>query len=52
MSDGGRYAVPWGKWHPGPKEDIVRALKSEEEGGTGEARKFWEWCERETRKYI
>ncbi|TVY84908.1 putative oxidoreductase, partial [Lachnellula suecica] len=51
MKDRGRYAIPWGKWHPSPKEDILKALKSEKEGVTGEAGKFWEWCERETKIY-
>jgi NAD(P)-dependent dehydrogenase (short-subunit alcohol dehydrogenase family) len=51
VKDGGRYAVPWGRWHPGPKEEIVKTMKSEKEGGTGEAGKFWEWCDKETKKY-
>jgi NAD(P)-dependent dehydrogenase (short-subunit alcohol dehydrogenase family) len=50
--DGGRYVVPWGRWHEGVKEDIARALKNEKDGGTGEAGRFWEWCERETRRYV
>ena len=50
-ADGGRYAIPWGRWHPTPRKDIVISLKSEEEGGTGEARKFWDWCEQVTSEY-
>jgi NAD(P)-dependent dehydrogenase (short-subunit alcohol dehydrogenase family) len=43
--DGGRYVVPWGKWHPEPKEDLLLALKDESEGGTGQAGEFYKWCE-------
>ncbi|KAL9619577.1 MAG: hypothetical protein Q9160_005853 [Pyrenula sp. 1 TL-2023] len=50
--DGGKYAVPWGgRWHPGPKEDVLQALKTVEEGSTGGAEKFWDWCETETLPY-
>ena len=33
--DGGRLAIPWGRWHPAPKNAIFRSLKTGEEGGTG-----------------
>lgn len=49
--DGGRYAVPWGRWHPSPKEDILKSLKTEEEDGTGIAAEFWQWCEEQTKEY-
>lgn len=52
LEDGGRYAVPWGKWHPGPREDLLLSLKSEKEGGTGVAEKFWKWCERECKEFL
>lgn len=42
--DSGRCAVPWGRWHPGIRKDIAKAMKLKEEGGTGEAAVFWEWC--------
>ncbi|KAG4417857.1 hypothetical protein IFR04_008994 [Cadophora malorum] len=51
VTDGGKYGVPWGKWHPAPREDILAALKTEGEGGTGVAAKFLRWCEEETKKY-
>ena len=50
-ADGGRYAIPWGRWHPAPRKDILTSLKSEKEGGTGEARKFWDWCEQTVSEY-
>jgi NAD(P)-dependent dehydrogenase (short-subunit alcohol dehydrogenase family) len=49
--DGGRYAVPWGRWHAAPRKDILASLKAKDEGGTGLAGQFWEWCEEETRPY-
>lgn len=51
VDDGGRYAVPWGRWHPGLKGDLLLALKSESEGGTGQASEFWKWCA-EVTKYF
>ncbi|KAI4126028.1 MAG: hypothetical protein LQ338_003967 [Usnochroma carphineum] len=50
--DGGRYVVPWGRWHPDPRRDIVESLKSKEEGGTGTAQEFWEWCNKQTLQYV
>jgi NAD(P)-dependent dehydrogenase (short-subunit alcohol dehydrogenase family) len=50
-SDGGRYAVPWGKWHPAPKEHLLLALKDKSEGGTGQAGEFWTWCEEVSRSF-
>jgi NAD(P)-dependent dehydrogenase (short-subunit alcohol dehydrogenase family) len=41
VEDGGRYVVPWGRWHPQPRRDIAMALKAKGEGGTGEAEAFW-----------
>jgi NAD(P)-dependent dehydrogenase (short-subunit alcohol dehydrogenase family) len=40
----GSYVIPWGRLHPAPREDLQLALKSKEEGGTGQAIAFWEWC--------
>ncbi|KAH8881072.1 NAD(P)-binding protein [Thozetella sp. PMI_491] len=51
LEDGGRFAIPWGRWHPGPKKDILRSLTTEEDGGTGLAAKFWDWCEEHTKGY-
>ena len=46
----GAYVIPWGRV-AAPRKDIVAGTKSVEEGGTGLARRFWEWCEKETRAY-
>ncbi|KAF2677937.1 NAD(P)-binding protein [Lentithecium fluviatile CBS 122367] len=42
----GRYETCDGRWHPGQRKDLVLALKGEEEGGTGQARAFLDWCQR------
>ncbi|KAL2008387.1 hypothetical protein VTN00DRAFT_8369 [Thermoascus crustaceus] len=48
----GGYVIPWGRWHPCPREDILAGLRDEEEeGGTGRAKEFWEWCEEKTRDF-
>jgi NAD(P)-dependent dehydrogenase (short-subunit alcohol dehydrogenase family) len=51
MEDGGRYGIPWGKWHPSPRPDILKSLKPKEEGGTGLAADFWDWCDKETQDF-
>lgn len=49
--DGGRFAIPWGRWHPSPRKDILKSLMTKEEGGTGLAAEFWTWCEEQTKEY-
>jgi NAD(P)-dependent dehydrogenase (short-subunit alcohol dehydrogenase family) len=51
VKDGGRYVIPWGRWHLSPRKDIVAGLKSKKDPGTGEAERFWNWCEDQTAKY-
>jgi NAD(P)-dependent dehydrogenase (short-subunit alcohol dehydrogenase family) len=48
MGNSGSYIIPWGRKHPAPRKDLLDALKSTEEGGSGQAAKFWEWCEKTT----
>lgn len=50
--DGGRYAIPFGRWHPSPREDILLALKETKDGGTGRAIEFWHWCEEQVKLYV
>lgn len=50
--DGGKFGVPWGgRWHPNPRNDILQSLKSKDEGGTGGAAEFWDWCEKQTKPF-
>lgn len=46
--DGGKYVVPWGRVHPGPRPDMLAAMKGHGDGGTGVAAEFVEWCEEQT----
>ncbi|KAM5516648.1 putative short-chain dehydrogenase [Fusarium oxysporum f. sp. phaseoli] len=52
LEDGGRYGIPWGRWHPSPRKDLVQSLKTKEDGGSGIAADFWDWCDQKTRKYV
>ncbi|KAH7150898.1 amidase signature domain-containing protein [Fusarium sp. MPI-SDFR-AT-0072] len=44
LENSGRFISPWGRlWHALPA--MVKGSKTEAEGGTGHARRFWEWTE-------
>ncbi|KAH7307965.1 hypothetical protein B0I35DRAFT_442555 [Stachybotrys elegans] len=48
LDNSGIYVFPWGRLRPDDelvRQDIVKAIRSEEEGGLGHAGKFWSWCE-------
>lgn len=45
ISDGGKYILPWGRLHPCPRNDLERAMKSKEDGGTGVAKMFVQYCD-------
>lgn len=45
VSDGGKYILPWGRLHPIPRQDLIRAMKSKDEGGTDGAAIFIQYCE-------
>lgn len=51
MEMNGSYVIPWGRVHSAPRKDLLDALESEKEGGTGQATKFREWCEQQTAEY-
>ncbi|KAJ4267242.1 hypothetical protein NW762_003345 [Fusarium torreyae] len=44
IEDGGRFIWPWGRFHPHPRADLLESLKSKEQGGTGVAAEFAEYC--------
>ncbi|KAF2657185.1 NAD(P)-binding protein [Lophiostoma macrostomum CBS 122681] len=51
-SDGGKLGVPWGgRWHPGPRRDLLDGLRRKVDWGSGVAGEFWEWCEVQTRGF-
>ncbi|KAF2674991.1 NAD(P)-binding protein [Microthyrium microscopicum] len=51
MADQGAYIIPWGRKHPGQRKDLHLALKDKEEGGSGRAGEFYEWCEEMIKDY-
>ncbi|XDG10069.1 hypothetical protein ABKA04_009684 [Annulohypoxylon sp. FPYF3050] len=53
LENNGCYVVPLGRLakEEDQREDLRNALRREEDGGSGRAREFWEYCERKTRDY-
>ena len=51
MEDVGKYVLPWGRLHENPRSDLLAAMKSKEEGGSGVAALFVEFCEKRTAEY-
>ena len=51
VKDGGKMALPWGRWHRNPRKDVLESLRGVEEGGTGLAGEFWDWCEEVTQEF-
>ncbi|KAK1990578.1 NAD(P)-binding protein [Colletotrichum falcatum] len=55
LENNGAYVVPWGRIRPDaecPRKDLVDAVKSVAEGGTGHAASFWDWCEEQWRPFV
>jgi NAD(P)-dependent dehydrogenase (short-subunit alcohol dehydrogenase family) len=51
LKESGGYIIPPGRFHPEPRKDLLDAMKSKEEGGTGLASEFWNWCGDKTKDY-
>ncbi|KAI1414498.1 putative short-chain dehydrogenase [Hypoxylon sp. FL1857] len=47
----GSWVIPFGRIYP-IRKDLVEATKTEEEGGNGTGKKFWEWTEEQIKPYI
>ncbi|KAI1273995.1 hypothetical protein F5Y07DRAFT_226709 [Xylaria sp. FL0933] len=47
----GGYIIPWGRVSRNLREDLLQAMKLPEEGGSGRASEFWDFCEQATSKY-
>ncbi|KAF7548057.1 hypothetical protein G7046_g8806 [Stylonectria norvegica] len=46
LEKNGAYIIPWGRIRPdseNPRQDLVKAMLPEEEGGLGYGKKLWEW---------
>lgn len=50
--DSGGYVIPWGRLHTAPRQDLLDALKSKEDGGTGHAEAFWDWCQEQVKEFL
>ncbi|KAI1408054.1 putative steroid dehydrogenase [Hypoxylon sp. FL1857] len=48
----GRYAICDGRWHPGQRKDLLVALRSIEEGGSGRAAEYFDWCEGKVGEFV
>ncbi|KAL2070528.1 hypothetical protein VTL71DRAFT_13554 [Oculimacula yallundae] len=51
LEDGGKNGLPWGRWDVDPKKDILESMRTKEEGGTGLAADFWDWCHQNTKAF-
>ncbi|KAI1098475.1 NAD(P)-binding protein [Jackrogersella minutella] len=48
----GRYAMCDGRWHPGQREDLLLALKGEDEGGSGRSKQIFDWCDEKVKDFV
>ncbi|KAI8624309.1 hypothetical protein F5Y19DRAFT_455272 [Xylariaceae sp. FL1651] len=47
----GDYIIPWGMVSKHLRDDLLEAMKLQEEGGSGRASEFWNYCDEATSKY-
>ncbi|KAL4747485.1 hypothetical protein BDW72DRAFT_209617 [Aspergillus terricola var. indicus] len=52
LQNNGCYVVPFGRIHDQVADKLLRAMKVAEDGGTGRAKEFWEFCEARTKDYL
>ncbi|OOF96729.1 hypothetical protein ASPCADRAFT_206904 [Aspergillus carbonarius ITEM 5010] len=52
LENNGAYVIPWGRIHQAVAPNLLNAMKTQEETGTGRAKEFWEFCEERTRDYL
>ncbi|CAI6340537.1 unnamed protein product [Periconia digitata] len=51
MEKSGGWIVPWGRFMK-IRKDLYEATKTQEEGGSGIAKSFWEWTEEQVKSYL
>ena len=52
LENNGSFIYPWGRIGTATlRASLVAASRQVTEGGTGEAGLFWNWCERESRRF-
>ncbi|KAJ5375044.1 Glucose/ribitol dehydrogenase [Penicillium concentricum] len=55
LENSGSYIIPWGRIRPNeatPRQDLIKAGDSKEEGGLDYGNKFWAWCEEKWNSYV
>ncbi|KAH7200768.1 hypothetical protein BKA60DRAFT_174654 [Fusarium oxysporum] len=50
LEKSGWWIIPWGRFGS-IRKDLEKAAKSHEEGSTGIAEQFWNWCEEQVKPY-
>ncbi|KAI0406539.1 hypothetical protein F4802DRAFT_102809 [Xylaria palmicola] len=48
----GAYAICDGRWHPAQRSDLVMALRTPAEGGSGRASQLFDWCEAKIKEFV
>ncbi|KAK8045800.1 light induced alcohol dehydrogenase Bli-4 [Apiospora saccharicola] len=48
----GGYAICDGRWHPGQREDLLLALKGVDQGGSGRASEYFDWCDAAVKDFV
>ncbi|KAF1989172.1 short-chain dehydrogenase [Aulographum hederae CBS 113979] len=52
MAHSGAYLLPWGRVNSEPRMDLIYASRgTSEDGGTGRAAEFYDWCEDQIREF-
>jgi retinol dehydrogenase-12 len=51
MALNGSYVWPFGR-RSVLRPDLLAAMKGKEDGGSGEAKRLWEWCVKECKEYL
>ncbi|KAI8630632.1 NAD(P)-binding protein [Xylariaceae sp. FL1651] len=49
--DGQKFIIPWGRFYTMSKKEHLASLKSKEEGGTGLAAEFFDYCDAKTKEF-
>lgn len=55
LEKSGSYIIPWGRIRPNeatPRQDLIKAGDTKEEGDLDYGNKFWAWCEGKWRSYV
>ncbi|GAM35992.1 hypothetical protein TCE0_018f04740 [Talaromyces pinophilus] len=51
LDNNGAYVIPWGRIHDQVAPKLATAMRLKEDGGTGLAKEFWEFCDEKTRDF-